>query len=337
MARPALAVCWNDIKAIAPAIEPLVPSVFSRVTFGTKVEDFVAEASSTDPTVLAVGGSATHDVLKLFFERNADDRIRWIHSLNTGVDAYRLPELKSLLRDVPITNARGAFSSLLAEHVLLSMLYFNRTVWQLQANKRAKKWDRYPNVELRGQTLGIVGYGDIAKLCAQRAMAMGVNVQAFKRSVPAGDSEVDAHGVRCFGGESGLNTVLSTSDFVMAVLPSTADTRNFFTRERFAAMRPSTVFINIGRGLTVDESALLDALNSGAIRGAALDVTAVEPLPDDHPLWNLGDDKLLLTPHNADISTTAFLDAAKSFASYARDFVDTGSLPEYRIDVDKGY
>ena len=102
-------------------------------------------------------------------------------------------------------------------------------------------------------------------------------------------------------------------------------------------MRPDAVFINIGRGSTVNEDDLYDALNNNSIKGASLDVFAVEPLPQKSPLWSLPDDKILLTPHNADITHTCMQEAGEFFMALAKDFIGKGKVPEYLVDINRGY
>ena len=225
---------------------------------------------------------------------------------------------------------------MLAEHVILSCLYFSRQVARLQRNRAAKVYDRFENTELRGASLGILGYGNIGRATAKLATPFGMRVMGHRRTAVATAGEPDDLGVALYSGDDGLAAVLSC-DYVAAVLPLTAETKDFVTAARFRQMKPTAVFINIGRGATVVESDLCAALRAGTIRGAALDVFATEPLPESSELWAIDDDRLLLTPHNADISVEALPDAIRQFATYAIDFVTKGTLPSYLVGIQRGY
>ena len=163
---------------------------------------------------------------------------------------------------------------------------------------------------------------------------LGMRVLGYRRSpVPSPDDL----GVEQLHGEAGLNQVLEESDFVVVVLPHTKHTVNFLRAEHFERMKKSAVLVNIGRGSTVHEGDLVEALQTGQIRGAALDVFEPEPLPESSPVWDLPDDKLLMTFHNADLGKKAFEEAAEQFVQLAQTYVESGKLPEYLVDLSKGY
>lgn len=265
---------------------------------------------------------------------------------------FHIPSWRHLLpATIPFSNARGVFASILAEHVLYSILYFNRRTWKLQDHRRRKVWDRFAMVPLRGQRVGIVGYGNIGQACARNALALGMDVVGLRRTLPqalaspssnnnsaGSDPEVrDEYGVKIVAGEAGLQQVLEC-DVVVNAMPLTSENRHFFNSHIFARMKPTAIYINIGRGATQVEADLAAALNAGVIRGAAVDVFEVEPLPESSPLWTLSDDQILLTSHNADISETAWTDTADYFLTLAERFVLQGKQPEYLLDVHgKGY
>lgn len=225
--------------------------------------------------------------------------IEWLHSFSAGVDTL-VPHLDSG-RQVATTNGRGAFSSSLAEYVFAGALHFNKQLSRSERNLRLKKWDQFTMPVLRGKTMGFVGYGHIAKETAKLARAFGMRVIACRRSLER-DPDVDA----IYSPEDRL-TLFLEADFVVCSLPGTAETRDFCGVAEFGAMKESAVFISIGRGAAVDEDALYAALRDNRIAGAALDVFKTEPLPRDSPLWELGSDKLVLTPHNADLTEDYFV------------------------------
>ena len=225
-----------------------------------------------------------------------ESKIEWIHSFSAGVDGLA-PYLKEE-RTVKCTNGRGAFSSSLAEYVMASMLYFNKQIPRCQQNLRDSKWDHFRMPVLKGKVLGFVGYGHIAKETAALAKAFGMTIVAVRKNQSDDDIETWSPDER--------EKLFEKADFVVSSLPDTPETRDFCGAKEFNAMKPSAVFISIGRGAAVDEAALYTALSAGKIAGAALDVFKTEPLPSDSNLWSLPPDKLLLTAHNADLTDDYF-------------------------------
>ncbi|KAL1511024.1 hypothetical protein AB1Y20_005849 [Prymnesium parvum] len=233
---------------------------------------------------------------------------RWVHGFYAGVDAISDFARELAASDVPLTNGRGAFSSSLAEYAMAAALHFNKQIPRCMSNRQQRKWDKFVMHELRGRTLGLVGYGDIAKATAKIARAFGMRVIALRRNA----SKPDETGLAdlILGPYSGpiqpshKRALFSESDVVVCVLPGTAETRHFVSTAEFEAMKPGSIFISMGRGIAVDEAALVQALRKGTIAGAALDVFEQEPLPTSSPLWEC--DNLLLTAHNADFTEDYF-------------------------------
>lgn len=211
-------------------------------------------------------------------------RLRWIHTLAAGVDTLLFDELCE--STVVVTNGRGVFADALAEFAIASMLYFNRDFPRLLEQQRARRWEPFTVERLEGKTVGIVGYGSIGRAVGRLASALGMKVLATRRRTD-GDGPLVA-----------LDGLLRAADFVVVATPLTAATRGLIGEPQFRAMNPRAVLVNLGRGPVVDERALVSALSEHRIRGAALDVFEVEPLPPDHPLWAL--DNVLLSPHSAD-------------------------------------
>lgn len=227
--------------------------------------------------------------------------IKWIHSYLAGVDGL-CNELRGLYRQVPIpptllvTNNKGVFSSSLKEYTIAAIMHFAKQINRLQLNKQNKKWERFIMGEIKGKTAGFIGYGDIAKDIANACNALGMRCVALRRD---GRKKCDLL-EKVFGYSGGKEDleVYRQSDFVVCTLPATAETKQCISYSQFNAMKKNAVFISIGRGSVVDEEALLHALHSGQIAGAALDVFNKEPLPVDSPLWS--SPNLLLSSHNAD-------------------------------------
>jgi len=231
-------------------------------------------------------------------------QIRWIHSYSAGVDKLSDFISTRLVNrpEVVLTNARGAYSSALAEYVLCAVLHFNKQIPRIMENRRKKQWDRFIMNVVGGKTMGMVGFGDIGVEVAKRAKnALGMRILALRRDPSKGDA--DGLADKVFGYKDRLE-LFRCSDVVVCSLPGTEDTQNFCGEEEFSAMRSSATFISIGRGTTVSESALYKALNSGGIANAALDVFQNEPLQNDSPLWEL--DNLLITAHSADYTCPDF-------------------------------
>jgi phosphoglycerate dehydrogenase-like enzyme len=203
----------------------------------------------------------------------------------------------------------------------------------LLRNKQAKNWDKYNVLELRGATLGIVGYGDIGRACAKLAKVYGMRIVALRR-----DPQPDPLCDEVYGNDkTSLNRLFAESDYILCSAPLTAETQGMIGKEQFDCAKKDAVFINLGRGPIVDENALIDALTktNRLLKGAALDVYAVEPLPIESPLWEL--DNVLLSPHNMD-QTATFMDEATEF------FVQE-NLPRFvrglellnKVDASAGY
>jgi len=217
-------------------------------------------------------------------------KVQWVHTLSAGVDKVLFPEL--IESPVPLTNGRGAFKDGLAEFALASMLYFAKDLRRLVRNQEAGRWEQFDVVFLRGQVLGIVGYGEIGRESARLAHALGMQVVATSRrgANPAGTA-------RIYPLEQ-LRDMLSVCDYVLIATPLTPETKGMIDEAELSAMKNSAVIVNVGRGPVIVEAALVSALEQKRIRGAALDVFDREPLPDGHPFWRL--DNVLLSPHSAD-------------------------------------
>jgi phosphoglycerate dehydrogenase-like enzyme len=220
-------------------------------------------------------------------------RARWIHSLWTGVDNVLCPEV--LASPLPLTNGRGVFRRPLAEWTIGAMLYFAYRMRRMIRQQQAGVWEAFTTEEIQGKTLGIVGYGGIGSTAAELARPFGVRIAALRRRPEL--FQQDALVDQSFA-PAQLNDLMAASDYVLLAAPLTDDTRGMIGAAQIAAMKPTGVLINVGRGAVVDEPALIEALESGKIRGAALDVFTTEPLPAGHPFYKM--ENVLLSPHTAD-------------------------------------
>jgi phosphoglycerate dehydrogenase-like enzyme len=219
--------------------------------------------------------------------------LRWIHARSAGLDRVLVPEV--VAHPALLTNGRGAFSPALAEFVLAALLFFAKDLRRLVAQQAAGAWEPFDMERLEGRTVGIVGYGDIGRAVASRLQPLGVKVLALRRRPEL--AAQDPLASETFPPER-LLELMAGSDDVVVTLPLTPQTRGLVGRDAIAAMRPTGVLVNVGRGEAVDETALVEALEQGRLRGAALDVFETEPLPAESPLWRLPN--VLLSPHCAD-------------------------------------
>eukprot|EP00882_Tetradesmus_deserticola_P009275 GHRQ01009786.1.p1 GENE.GHRQ01009786.1~~GHRQ01009786.1.p1 ORF type:complete len:398 (+),score=168.14 GHRQ01009786.1:291-1484(+) len=220
--------------------------------------------------------------------------LQWLHSASAGLEHLLFQELVD--SPVVLSNAKGVYSHSLAEYALTCCSWFAKDFPRLLAAKAARSWEPYDVEELRGKTLGVVGYGDIGRATAILAKAFRMKVVALRRNTTL--SEADQDIVEKVYTPDQLTELMSASDYVVAATPYTPSTDKLISAAAIAAMKPNGVFVNVGRGKCVDEEALIDALQAKRIRGAALDVFAKEPLPPDSPLWDLPN--VFMSPHNAD-------------------------------------
>lgn len=255
------------------------------------LSDAAADDAAMAEITAVLQWSGTREMLREAFA--GCKNLRWVHAWSAGVDAWLFPELVN--SDVVLTNSKGVYSAALGEFALLAMLYFAKDVPRLRRSQAAGKWEPFESERIEGKTVGIVGYGDIGQAVATRVRAMGMQIFATKRYVPAA---ADAVVERYFSPDE-LHAMLAVCDYVVIAAPLTPETRHMMGDAEFAAMKPSAVLINVGRGPVVDTDALVRALSGKRIRGAGLDVVEPEPLPVGHALYGM--DNVLLSPHCADV------------------------------------
>lgn len=239
----------------------------------------------------------------------AGDALEWVHSGAAGVGSSLTPEMKA--SPVVFTNSAGIHAPPMAETVLGMILFFTRGLDFAVDGQRRGVWDKGPYYvagaplrELSDCTVGIVGFGGIGREVARWVASLGARVIAAKRKPPeageadletvAGEGRLGAR-IELLHGESGLDAVLRESDAVVLAAPETDETRGLLDAEALGRMKEGALVVNVARGKLVDEAALVEALESGRLRGAGLDVFAKEPLPPGHPLWSRSN--VLLTPH----------------------------------------
>ena len=247
----------------------------------------------------------------------------------TGVEGILdAPEL--LTHPAQLTNGRGVFRWPLADWVAAVMLHFAFDLGRVIRQQQAGVWEPFISGRLEGKTLGIVGYGSIGSAAAARAKVFEMKIAALRRKAAVDDGLVD-HSYS----SAQLNDLIAASDYLLLVLPMTAETRGMIGGAQIAAMKPESVLINIGRGPVVDEPALIHALQSGKIRGAALDVFSVEPLPSGHPFYKMPN--VLLSPHTADRVEGFLGPAVDAFLENLQRFLAGEASLENLVDKHAGY
>ncbi|MGO9256423.1 MAG: D-2-hydroxyacid dehydrogenase [Bryobacteraceae bacterium] len=280
-------------------LEELPPE--TTIAVGNSAEAF--ERTAPDATVI-FNWSGSGELLREVF--GMCPRVQWVHSRAAGLDNQLFPDL--VASPAVMTNGSGVFSAPLGEFALAAILYFAKGLRRMIRSQQAGIWDQFDIAEIAGQTAGIVGYGDIGRAVATRLRPMGLEVLALKRHGPL-LYNVDPLVSRIYVPEERLE-MIARCDYLVVAAPLTPETRGLIGAAEFAAMKPTAVVINIGRGPVVDEAALVQALSAGMIKGAALDVFDQEPLPEGHPLYRL--ENLLLSPHCAD-HTPDWLERAMRF------------------------
>jgi phosphoglycerate dehydrogenase-like enzyme len=256
-------------------------------------------------------------------------KLRWFQSIGAGVERVILPGMRE--RGLIVTNSSGIHGENISEHLLAMMLAFARQLPDLIRATARAEWleDARPSVfELNGQTLHIVGYGDIGRALGRKARALGMRVTATRRN-PVDDEHADE-----VSGFENLPANLSEADHIAICLPQTPRTVGLFDAAMIGACKPGSYLYNIGRGPVVDTTALIAALDSGHLAGAGLDVTEPEPLPADSPLW--GRDNVIVTAHTAG-GTPRFFDRLMGIVAENLRRIQSGQPLLNLVDLDAGY
>jgi phosphoglycerate dehydrogenase-like enzyme len=256
--------------------------------------------------------------------------LQWIQLTSAGVDHMIGAGLFDRRPDVRVTTASGIHAIPISEQVIGYILTFSRGFVRAGRAQREARWDRYTPEEAAGKTLGIVGYGPIAQRTATIAHALGMRVVVLRHTSQAQtEPPIDR-----FYTPDQLHTMLGESDFVLLAAPLTPETRGLINAAALEAMRPTAVLINIARGGLVDEPALIAALQTGQIAGAALDVFAQEPLPAESPLWAM--QNVFITPHLAGANPSYNRRAIELFCDNLRRYI-AGAPLRNLVDPARGY
>lgn len=249
----------------------------------------VAHASQADPflsdaTVIVTHGPYLGDLADHIFSHAP--KLQWVQGIGVGVD--NIADRPSLHPDVVVTNIHGTQGVPMTELALSLMLSMARKLPKTFQNKLNHNWERWPSRLLNGKTIGILGVGSIAETLAPACKALGMQVVGIgsRPEVPHFDRMVP---------RTELIATVPALDYLLLLIPYSAETHHIIDRSVLAAMKPDAFLVNIARGGVLDEDALLDALRARKLAGAALDVFTTEPLPPEHPFWEL--DNLIITCH----------------------------------------
>lgn len=255
------------------------------------------------------------------------EKLKWIFCLSAGVEELPFDELKR--RGIIVSNASGVHAEQMSEHTLGIMIAFCRQFHTMIKNQLEKRWDRLMDVdELASKTLCIIGTGSVGREIAYKAKAFYMNVIGVKNT-PAALPDFDA-----IYTSDRLHDALKISDYIVVITPLTQKAYHMIGLKEFQCMKRSAVLINISRGDTIDEEAMITALEEGWISGAGLDVFHEEPLPPESKLWGLPN--VLLTPHNSGLSRHYYQKCVELFAD-AYKLYASGQGVLNQIDLEKGY
>lgn len=260
----------------------------------------------------------------------AAPNLRWIQSFSTGMDKFLFPEI--VARDkVEISNVAGLYASQGGEHAWALLLALTRGLHHFIRHQDRHEWKSSPVVELRGMTLGIVGMGGFGMEMVKRAAGYEMTilaVDAVRTDKPDGVHELKP------ATRENLHDLLRRSDAVMTACPLTKETYHLISTDEFAVMKEGAYLINVTRGGIIDEDALIQALKSGKLAGAGLDVVEKEPMPADNPLWDAPN--IIMTPHRAGASQHRPRMVFEFFRDQLTRYLD-GERPRNIINKERGF
>ncbi|MGE4652618.1 MAG: phosphoglycerate dehydrogenase [Myxococcota bacterium] len=277
---------------------------------GLSPGDLLAAIGDIDALVIRSGTKVTADVIE------AAPKLSAVGRAGIGVD--NVDVAAATQRGIVVMNTPGGNTVTTAEHALALLVSLARHIPQATASMKSGRWEKkqFVGVELYNRTLGVLGLGNIGRIVADRARGLGMKVVAFDPFLS--DEAASKLDVELLP----LDALLERADAISVHVPRTKDTAGLLGREAFAKVKPGVLLVNAARGGIVDESALLEALDSGAVGGAGLDVFEEEPVPSDHPL--VAHERVVCTPHLGASTEQAQLNVAVAIAEQVRDFLLQG-------------
>jgi phosphoglycerate dehydrogenase-like enzyme len=311
---PHLLILSKHAEAYRALVEHERPSALSIVS-ATSSSDLPADALRAE--IVFGEPSLIRDALPRL------TAMRWAQSTWAGVEPLLDPALR---RDYVLTNARGVFGGLMSEYVFGYLLAHERRMFEKRAAQQEGRWDPTPPGTLRGKRIGLLGVGSIGAVLARTAKHFGMYVKGYTRS-SEGCPDVDEYFHR-----GAREAYARDLDYLVSIMPNTPATRHLVDAGLLAALPRRAVFVNPGRGTSVDEAALADALQHGRLAGAVLDVFQQEPLPPEHVFWRTPN--VIITSHTAALSFPP--DIAPVFIENYRRWVAREPL-RYQVDFERGY
>jgi phosphoglycerate dehydrogenase-like enzyme len=294
MAPAVPSIIWCNLPLVGAARARLEAALGDRLLWARNIAPGNVQTGSADPALpgadIAFGQPHGPQCAELA-------RLQWVHLSSAGFTSFDVPTVGPVLaaRGSRVTASSAVYADPCAQHVLAFLLAQARHLPDAVVNQHdsrgwPKKVMRTTSDRLHGQTVLLVGMGHIARRLCQLLAPFGVNIIGVRRR-PRGDDPVRTVASR------DIDEHLPAADVVVDLLPGNDETSRFFDASRFGRMKPGAIFINIGRGTTVEQTALCSALTGGLLGAAYLDVTDPEPLPSDHALWSAP--RCVITPHSA--------------------------------------
>ncbi|MBI3407172.1 MAG: D-2-hydroxyacid dehydrogenase [Planctomycetes bacterium] len=296
-------------------------NLFPQFEFVVATSPEVIERRHAD-AVICYGFSDLHSIERA-------PALRWVQLASAGVPKGLCPLAQR--RGLTVSNLAGLYGPTIAEHALAMMLTLSRNLHVVQRNQTQGSWDRsvaQTMRDLHGRTLALVGLGNIGQNIARLGRAFGMRVVGCRRRpqpTPFVDAVVAPNQIR---------SILAEADVVAVAAPLTAATEGMLNSAEFEAMRPGSFYINVSRGPIAQEAALLQALRSGKLAGAGLDVFAVEPLPADHPFWTMSN--VFISPHYSGETVNNSSLPAERFTRNLRRWL-AQQPPAGLVDLDQEY
>jgi phosphoglycerate dehydrogenase-like enzyme len=219
-------------------------------------------------------------------------KLRWVQASSSGIGPL-IEKLGLAGSPLVITNAAGVHAQPLAEFVILAALHFAKEMPRLNQWQKERHWERFCGYQVAGSRMTLIGLGKVGSRIAELSAALGIQVTGHRRT--AGGQPVP--GVLTVVDADGLDRALPETDILVIAAPDTPETANLVNRRRLELLPSNAVVVNVGRGSLIDEQAMIELLQAGRLRGAALDVFAKEPLPAESPLWGMAN--VIVSPHSA--------------------------------------
>ncbi len=255
-------------------------------------------------------------------------QLKWIMVLSAGIDDMPLDTIAE--KGIQVTNSRGISAGPMSEYAISMILQVERNAKELMEHEKNHVWSRKVKMnEISGKTMLVTGTGAIGQEVARLSKAFRMKTIGVSKSGRAKDHFDETYTIEQ------LNDQLPEADYVVNVLPATNETEKTFGRKQFQVMKKEAIFLNMGRGVTVNEAELIEALNDGEIAHAILDVMEEEPLPAESPLWDM--ENTTLTPHLSGISRHYQPRGFEIFKQNLDAYLKGEEFPLNQIDVKRGY